>query len=93
MSAMAQPDRPWFLWDVDVSDAEFRDRLRHPDPSIRAQWQGALLREATVADVWRYVTLREVLEDWRNIERHLGRRRTFWTWLIEGWRADGRLAS
>ncbi|MBL8950248.1 MAG: hypothetical protein JNK82_05705 [Myxococcaceae bacterium] len=93
MRSMAAPDRPWFLCDVDISDAAFRERLRDPDPVIRAQWQGALLREATVADVWRYVALSEVLENWVHIARHLGRRRAFWEWLIRGWREDGRLTS
>lgn len=89
---MPAADRPWFLWDVDVSDAEFRARLRHEDPNIRAQWQGVLLREATFREVWKYVTLREVLANWDNIRRHLGRRRAFWEWLINGWREDGILA-
>lgn len=93
MHVMAAPDRPWFLWDTDVSDAEFRERLKHPDPQIRAQWQGALLREATVREVWKYVALDEVLANWENIDRHLGRRRRFWHWLIEGWRRDGRIAA
>ena len=85
------PDRPYFLWDVDVSEAEFRARLHHADPSIRAQWQGRLLREARFDEVWAYVTLDEVLRDWERIRRHLGRRRAFWDWLFDGWRKDGLL--
>jgi hypothetical protein len=87
------PDRPWFLWDVQISDAEFRQRLRHPDPLIRAQWQGALLREARFAEVWDYVTLEEILRDWPYIHRHLGRMRPFWDWLLDGWRRDGLIAA
>lgn len=84
-------DKPWFLWDVDTSDEEFRSRLRHPDPRIRAQWQGVLLREARFPEVWQYVTLDDVLRDWDHIRLHLGRRRQFWDWLLEGWRTDGLL--
>jgi hypothetical protein len=84
-------DRPWFLWDVEVSEAEFRRRLQHPDPTTRAQWQGRLLREARFEEIWRYVTLEDVLRDWTLIRRHLGRRRAFWDWLLEGWRKDGYL--
>jgi hypothetical protein len=86
-------DRPYFLWDVDVTDAELRARLRHPDPKIRAQWQGRILREARCDEVWGYVTLDEVVRDWALIERHLGRRRPFWQWLLDGWRRDGFLPS
>jgi hypothetical protein len=41
-----KPDRPYFLWDVDVSKVELRERLRTPDPDARAQWQACVLREA-----------------------------------------------
>ncbi len=86
---MPARDRPWFLWDVDVTDAEFRERLRHPDPAIRAQWEGRLLREATFNEIWKYVSLDQVLRDWPYLEKHLGRRRRFWHFLLDGWRQDG----
>ena len=88
---MPSPDRPWFLWDVDVSSAGLRDRLQLPDPRIRAQWQGRVLREARVDEVWQYVTLDELLRDWEHLSKHLGRRRAFWAWLIASWRKDGLL--
>jgi hypothetical protein len=84
-------DRPWFLWDVEITDAEFRQRLRHPDPRIRAQWQGVLLREARFDEVWGYVTLGDVLDNWQYVYRHLGRMRPFWDWILAGWRKDGFL--
>lgn len=83
--------RPWFLWDSDVSDVELRARLRHEDPAIRAQWQGVIMREATYAEVFEYLTLAEIVRDFLLIERHLGRRRAFWNWLLEGFRRDGFL--
>ncbi len=86
-------DRPYFLWDVDITDGEFRERLKHPDPRIRAQWQGVLLREARLDEVWKYLSLAEILEDWPNFYKHLGRRRSFWDFLIKGWREDGLLAA
>lgn len=47
------------------------------------------MREARYQDVFRLIRLRDVLALLPRIERHLGRSRAFWTWLIEGWRADG----
>ncbi len=88
---MPAADRPWFLWDTDVSEAEFRSRLKHPDPLIRAQWQAALLREARVREVWQFLTLDDVLDSWLNIRVQLGRRRAFWEWALDGWRRDGLL--
>jgi hypothetical protein len=84
-------DRPWFLWDMDVSDAELRARLRQADPDGRAQWQGCILREARFVEVWSYLTLEEILRDWPHIKRHLGRMGAFWEFLLEGWRKDGLL--
>jgi hypothetical protein len=82
-------ERPWFLWDLPVSDSEFRERLRCRDADVRAQWQGRLLREARFSDVWRYVTLDDVLENWPRIRRHLGRSRAFWEYTLDAWRRRG----
>ena len=86
-----RPDRPWFLWDVDVSEAELRERLKQADRDARAQWQGRIMREAGFDEVWQYLTLDEVLRDWPDIRRHLGRSRSFWEYLLDGWRRDGLL--
>lgn len=88
-----RPGRPYFLWDVDVTEDELRARLRSPDPDTRAQWQGRILREARFDDVWRYLSLDDVLRDWPQIRIHLGRSRRFWEWLFQGWRDDGLLPS
>ncbi len=84
-------DKPWFLWDVDVSEAELRERLRQDDPDGRAQWQARIMREARFHEVWQYLTLDDVLANWPHIRRHLGRMRPFWDWLLRGWRDDGLL--
>lgn len=83
--------RPWFLWDAQVSEAELRTRLHHPDPAVRAQWQGVIMREARFREVFEYLTLAEIVRDFEHIERHLGRRRAFWIWILEGFRRDGIL--
>ena len=79
-SGMCLPRRPSFAGGFVI--------LRDPDPAIRAQWQTCVLREARYEDVWGYVTLDDVLRDWDHIERHLGRRRAFWRYLLDGWRKD-----
>jgi hypothetical protein len=49
------------------------------------------LREALFREVWNYMTLEEVLENWDLIRAHLGRMRPFWDSLLNGWRNDGLL--
>jgi len=82
---------PYFLWDEPVTVAELRQWLRHPDRATRALWTARVMREARYPDVWRFIELGQVLDLWPLLERHLGRSRAFWTFLIEGWRSDGLL--
>lgn len=85
----AVADRPYFAWDVNVTEAELRDKLRCADADARAQWQGWIMAEARYPDVWRFLSLDEILRNWSHIRRHLGRKRAFWEFLLDGWRAQG----
>jgi hypothetical protein len=84
-------DRPYFAWDLDVTEAEIRQKLRCADSDARAQWQGWIMAEARYDDVWRFVSLAEILCDWQHIRLHLGRKRAFWEFLLGGWRDLGLL--
>jgi hypothetical protein len=81
--------QPYFIWDVSLSYAELRQKLQSADADERALWMGRVMREARYQDVWKLLKLRDVLEMLPRIEKHLGRMREFWLWLIDGWRADG----
>jgi len=84
--------RPYFLWDEDVSIRELRDILSQTNDPRRERLVAKMLREARDTDVWRFVTPSEVAGMLDRIDRRLGRRRAFWRFLINGWRADGLLA-
>jgi hypothetical protein len=54
---------------------------------------GKILREARDTDVWRFTTPAEVARLFPELRRHLGRRRTFWEFLLGRWQelaGDGR---
>src|ERR1039458_6288158 len=57
---LAWPTDPNFAWDVNVTEAELRDKLRCSDPDARAQWQGWIMAEARYPDVWRFHSLDEI---------------------------------
>lgn len=86
-------DKPYFLWDIDVTEEQLRQRLCADDPDARAQWESWIMAEARYDDVWRYLTLEDILRDWPHIQRHLGRKRAFWEFLLRGWRNLGLVPS
>ncbi len=74
--------RPYFLWWTRASVADLRARLADPDPEVRAYWMGALLREANTRDVWLFVTPEMIRASWDRLQRHLGRSRAMWAYLL-----------
>lgn len=83
--------QPYFIWDIAVSLGEVRRLVAHSEPRTRALWKARVMREARYDDVWKVLALADILADWPLIQRHLGRSRRFWEFLLEGWREDGLL--
>lgn len=75
--------RPYFVWWVDITTGELRQRLQSTDPEERAYWLGAMLREANSRDVWLFTTPERIRAEWQLLVRHLGRSRAMWAWLLE----------
>jgi hypothetical protein len=75
--------RPYFLWWTSATVADLRAALSDSDPDVRAYWMGALLREANTRDVWLFVTPATIRASWDRLQRHLGRSRTMWTYLLD----------
>jgi hypothetical protein len=84
-----EASRPYFLWDEDTSISELRAALSGTDPGERQRLLGKMLREARDCDVWLFVSPRDVAAALPDLDRHLGRRRAFWNYLIGRWRAHG----
>lgn len=76
-----------------MSIGELRALLAGPDGDLRDRAFGRMLREARDVDVWAFTTPNEVARMLPRVARRVGQRLPFWTFLIEGWRADGLLAS
>lgn len=85
---------PYFLWDVPSMTVDrYRERLRDPDPAVRAYWLGKLMREGKPDDVFVFVDIETVLELWPHLQEHLGGSRPFWTWILAQWDERGLLPS
>ena len=84
-------NRPYFLWDCDMTLETFNRALRNPDPEIRAYLVGKLMRQAKPDDVFSFVSPRTIRELWPRLERYLGQSRPFWNWLFETWESQGHV--
>jgi hypothetical protein len=81
--------RPYFFWDEDTSTGELRAALAGSDSAERLRLLGKLLREARDTDVWDFVSPEDVAHALPLLGHQLGRRRRFWEYVIESWRALG----
>ena len=87
------PDtQPYFVWDQPITVAELRARLSQGDSEERVRWAARILRDARFDDVWRFLEVDEVVRLWPALAPRLGRRLSFWTWILDRWRADGLIS-
>lgn len=80
---------PYFLWDQPMTVRELRERLATASKPERARLLGKILREARDPDVWRFTTPEMVIAEWDAVAHHLGRRRSFWEFLLAAWKREG----
>jgi len=79
---------PYFLWDEPMTVAEFKSRLGTASMAEQVRLRTKLMREARDTDVWKFISLTEVLNQWPRIVGQLGRRRSFWEFLLDRWRQE-----
>jgi hypothetical protein len=80
------PESPaYFVWWLNMTIGQFRNALRESESDLdaRAYWLGALLREANTRDVWLFTSTEEIRRTWPRLQRHLGRKREMWRWLLD----------
>jgi len=74
--------RPYFLWDVDLTLADWLVRVHGPDLDDAAYWLARALRDAKPDDVLEFVDWDRIQRDWPRMARYLGRRKAFWAWWL-----------
>ena len=80
---------PYFLWDEPLTVAELKEKLACASEDERIRLLGKVLREARDTDVWLFTSPAEVILLWDKLERHLGRRRKFWLFIVSKWQELG----
>jgi hypothetical protein len=81
--------RPYFLWDVDMTMDEFMERVATAEPAVRASLIGKMMRQAKPDDALQFVSAQQIADQFPLLEKHLGRTREFWAWLLDEWRRRG----
>lgn len=81
--------RPYFLWDNELTLAEFQARLADPDGDIRAYWLGVLLRQARPDDAIVLAGREAIVEGLPRLRGRLGDVEPMWVWLASRWQKDG----
>jgi len=82
---------PYFLWNEPTTVRRLREILSDPENVMRPLYAARLMREGRVLDVWQFLTLQDILALWPQVERHMGRRRDFWRFLLDTWKEIGAL--
>ena len=80
---------PYFLWDEPMTVAELKRRLETASAPEQTRLLAKLLREARDTDVWKFTSPDEIWREWSRVSRHLGRRKSFWEFLLGRWHREG----
>ncbi len=80
----SDPDsKPYFLWSEDLTVAELREILSGAQgDELKVQFMGRIMRECRQQDVWQFLTPQQISEHRQSLQRHLGRSRKMWNFLL-----------
>lgn len=81
--------RPYFLWDCDLTMAQFQALLHHNDPQVRLAMTAKLMRQARPEDVLQFVDRSALVALEPAIADQLGDKAGFWAFWCEVWRKRG----
>ena len=80
-----QQNRPYFLWDCDITIQQLHEKLMDSDPKIRCYWMGKVMRQAKPEDAIALLTWDTIKQEFSGVIPYLGNKRSFWKWLFSKW--------
>ena len=81
---------PYFLWSEEMTVGELRGILSgNQGPEQRIAYMARIMRECRIPEVWQFLTPDDILMNWTSLQRHLGRSRKLWHYLLEVWARHG----
>ncbi len=86
--------RPYFIWDYDLTEEDVHRILRGDNEVEKAWLITRILEYAKWEDIWRYLTVDDVRENFERLRFRWPRDRELWAYALEQWsrRRSGDLA-
>ena len=82
--------KPYFLWSEDMTVGDLREILNGTrGRELKIAYMARIMRECRIPEVWHFVTPSQVVVEWQPLQRHLGRSKKLWTYLLEVWERYG----
>jgi len=82
-------EHPYFFWDYEISDDEVRHLLRHGNPAEKAWVTIRILEHAKWDDIWRYLTVDDVRQNFERLRFRRPQDRELWAYALDRWESHG----
>ena len=88
MSNESQQPPLYFFWDYNITEDQLREILRGRNTTERVWAISRILQFARWEDIWKYLTLRDVQENFARLQWRAPELRALWTHALEVWNAN-----
>lgn len=81
---MNSTNRPYFLWDYDLTEDEVRQILKGTNETERRWMLARVLTSASFADVWHYTNVKQVVSEFPYLRMRPGIK-SAWAKALHAW--------
>lgn len=85
MDETRRRQRPYFIWDYDLTEDEVRAFLRSDDPYQKAWLITRILEAAHFEDIWQYLTIQDIRDNFPYLHFRFKDIRDLWAHALELW--------
>jgi len=82
---------PYICWDRDWTVADIRERLHSAQGVERHRLMAWLMRELKTPEVWYFLSLSEIRDEFSQISCWLGPAKPLWVYLLRKWNELGKI--
>ena len=78
-------EQVYFFWDYPITEDDVRAILRGDDADEKAWVIGRILQYAKWEDIWKYLKIKDVLENFANLRFRYAADRELWVRALKVW--------